>query len=260
MKLFFRISIILLLAVVATNHAKADMNAQAIVNSFNGATGGTKMQFTYDLNYREVSVTKISELGFANTSAYANGVTGSSDYFRSFCIEPDIQAYPNMLAVLNYENGKSTTTEGHSLTVGAAYLYSQFAAGTLKDYSYPDSGREADSNALQEAIRYLIGAGSLSGSNVFINNMLTIKDAAFWNQIYNPNEYYEIIGNYSVFVMNCYSSPSQYEAQDFIYVANASPSTDTPEPASVLLWTLGSFGALAAARRARKNRMKHTGA
>ena len=44
------------------------------------------------------------------------------------------------------------------ITQGVAYLYSQFAAGTLAGYDYtPGSGRVASAGNLQEAIWYLLG-------------------------------------------------------------------------------------------------------
>lgn len=256
-KIFFQAIVFLFIAVVATGVARADMNAQATVDAFNSASGGSQMVFTYSYNY-EVNLTQRSGYSFADTSAYEDGVTGSSNYYRTFCVEPNVGAYTMMGATLNYENGKSTTSSGYSLSVGAAYLYSQFAAGSLEGYTYNNtSARSTSSSNLLSAIRGLMGISTLSWTNAFTNYLLTINsDKNFWTQTYDPNQYYDVIGDYSVFVMNCYSSTNGANGQDFLYVASAKDSSDTPEPASVLLWTLGSFGALGAARRARKQREK----
>lgn len=255
-KFFYHAIAFLLVAAAVTNRASADMDAQAIVDAFNSASGGTQMLFNYSYNY-EVNVAQRSGYEFADTSAYAAGVTGSSNYYRTFCVEPTVGAYSQMGATLNYADNKSTTSSGYSLSVGAAYLYSQFAAGTLDGYNYANtSARSTSSSNLLTAIRGLMGINTLSWTNVFASHLLTINnDKSFWTQSYDPNQFYDVIGDYSVFVMNCYSSTGA-NGQDFLYVASAKNGSDTPEPASVILWTLGSIGAFGAARKARKRREK----
>lgn len=252
---FFSLTTAFLLATLGfAGIANADMNAQSIVNQFNAASGGSTMQFSYGSNY-EIKLTQRAGYGFADTSAYANGVTGGSNYYHTFCVEPTQGVSTNMSATLNYANNKSTTTSGHSLSVGAAYLYSQFAAGTLSGYTYTASSARSTSNSyLRDAIRGLMGVSTMNWNNTFANVLLQINsDKSFWSQTYNPNTYYDVIGNYSVFVMTSYNSGGG-AGQDFLYVAKANPSSDVPEPASVLLWGLGSFGVLAARRRAKQRR------
>jgi len=238
------------------NSVKADMNAQAIVDQFNSASGGTKMSFSYGYNY-EVQISQNGS-GFADTSAYEQGVTGGSNYYRTFCVQPNVGAYQNMQATLNYENGRSTTTSGHFLTIGAAYLYSQFAAGTLDGYEYAETSARTTSNSnLMSAIRYLMGIYTpLDWDNPFMDLLLSINGSkTFWTTEYDPNQYYDVIGNYSVFVMNNSEvGGSGRDGQDFLYVANATDSV-VPEPATLLLWGLGSLGAFGIARK-RKPQVK----
>ena len=254
-RFFFLMTILLLATFALTGLAKADMNAQAIVDQYNSASGGTRMQFSYGSNY-ELVLSQRSGYGFADTSAYADGITGGSNYYTSFCVEPSQGVATYMSATLNYANNKSTTSSGHSLSVGAAYLYSQYAAGTLGGYSYANTSARSTSNSnLRDAIRGLMGISSFNWSSTFASQLLAINsDKSFWTQTYDPNQYYDVIGDYSVFVMTCYNS-SGSAGQDFLYVAKATSSSDTPEPASVLLWGLGSLGFLAA-RRAKKRRMQ----
>ncbi|MCL2623674.1 MAG: PEP-CTERM sorting domain-containing protein [Planctomycetaceae bacterium] len=234
---------------------KADMNAQAIVDQFNSASGGSKMQFVYGTNY-EVNLKQYSSSGFADTSAYAPGVTGGSNYFRTFCVQPNVGVYTNMEATLNYVNGKSSTTSGHFLTLGAAYLYSQFATGTLQGYNYAEtSARSTSSSNLLTAIRALMSITIVSNwsANPFLNQLLlSNSDRDYWTSAYDPNQYYDIIGNYSVFVMNNNEIGTNRDGQDFLYVVATNPSSDIPEPATLFLWGLGGLGVIGAARRRKK--------
>jgi len=235
------------IAILSQSFVKADMNVQAIVDRFNKASDGTSMKFSYSVNF-EVNISQYGNYGFADTSAYAQGVTGGSNYFRTFCVQPYVNALQNMKSTLNYENGRSCTTEGNCLTIGAAYLYSQFAAGTLNGYEYDNTTSRTDSNrALLSAIRCLMGIKIVSdwATNDFLAQLLRINNSkSYWSKVYDPNRYYDIIGDYSVFVMNNREIDSDEEGQDFLYVAKN--SSDVPEPTTVLLWGLGNlimFGA-----------------
>ncbi len=235
---------------------RADMGAQGIVNRFNAASGGTKMQFNYGSNY-EVEISQRAGYGFADTSAYAQGVTGGPNFYRTLCVEPTVGVTSQMSATLNYANNKTTTSSGYALTLGAAYIYSKFATGTLSGYTYDNNGYRSNTfSSMSSAIRGLMGLNTMSWTSGFALQLLSINnDKSFWTQAYDPNKYYSVIGDYSVFVMNCYNS-SGGDGQDFLYVAKASNSSDVPEPASVLLWGLGSLGAFGATRRARNRRLK----
>jgi hypothetical protein len=247
------------IALFPLSFVKADMNAQAIVDQFNSASGGTQMSFSYGFNY-EIKLSQYGS-GFADTSAYLQGVTGGSNYFQTFCVEPNVGAYPSMEGTLNYVNGTSSTTSGHFLTIGAAYLYSQFASGTLSGYSYDETSARATSNSqLLVAIRDLMAISVVTNwaANPFLSQLLLINgDRDFWTELYNPNQYYDVIGNYSVFVMNNNEIGTGKYGQGFLYVAEASPSSGgVPEPTTLLLWGLGSLGAIGFARKRRVQRAR----
>jgi hypothetical protein len=244
------------------SQAKADLNAQEIVNQFNSASGGNVLKYSYSSSNNEIKISQRSGYGFADTSAYA-ATTGTSTSYQSFCIEPSGGVTSNMTAELNYANGISQTSQGKTLSLGAAYLYKQFATGNLTGFDYVNaSTRSSNAGALRDAIRTLIGITGYAtwSSNTYLLQLLTINsDQTYWMQAYNPNSYYNIIGDYSIFVMNCYTNDAgTTNGQDFLYLSNAtSTSAGTPEPATLLLWCLGSAGicGLTARRHAKKKRL-----
>jgi hypothetical protein len=239
----------------------ADMNAQAIVDQFNSASGGTAMQFTFGWD-NEVKLTQYSPSGFADTSAYLQGVTGGSDYYKTFCVQPNVGVTLNTEAKLSYINNGSKTTSGYYLTIGTAYLYSQFAAGTLTGYLYDSSNGVYQQQKYYEnlliALRMTMGIYNYEwDTNPFTSLLLETFGQSFWTQVYDPNQYYGIIGNYSVFVMNNREIGTGVNSQDFLYVAQASNSSDVPEPTTILLWGLGGLGALAARKKRKRSVTSH---
>lgn len=242
---------VLIVLIVSHVTAKADLNAQAIVNQFNSATGGNYMHFGHTFSAGAIAE-RLSGFGFADTSAYQQGVTAGSDYFLTFCVEPSEYTEPHMSAKLNYANGMSQTTTGKTLTLGAAYLYKMFATGTLSGYDYTGTyqSRYDSYNTMWLALGTLMDnfQNAWSG-NQFLSQLLGVNSSeSYWTQAYDPGKYYDIIGDYSVFVMNCYGPEELKDRQDFLYIAKASSSSSTPEPATVLLWGLGMLGAFGAVR------------
>jgi len=84
---------------------------------------------------------------------------------------------------------------------------------------------------------------------------------------YDPaGDYSDLMGDAKVFVMrNNFDSPITTRGptdpngairQDVLYVVRDGGSADAPEPASILLWTLGSLGAAGAAYRKRRMNRK----
>ena len=94
-------------------------------------------------------------------------VPGSS-YFQTFCTELREEYSPGGLyPISSIGNAALNNNTGHPvpITLGVAYLYSKFAAGTLGgyDYSYTDGGgRSASAGNLQNAIWSLLGEQDIS--------------------------------------------------------------------------------------------------
>ena len=105
--------------------------------------------------------------GYASATA---DVTAVNPYFQTFCVETMEYFSPgNTYNVsfshdIKYDGGLFPS--GEPITMGTAWLYSQFAAGTLSGYDYAyGGGRTASAGDLQQAFWYLQGevAGLANG-------------------------------------------------------------------------------------------------
>ena len=177
-------------------------------------------------------------------------------------------------AKLNYDatTGKTRNSDGTALSVGAAVLYQHYAAVTLNscagynifDYSFlPNTWqRSSDASLLLSAMVALNLADSANSvdwtSNKYLQYLLNIKnDGDYWVLDYNTNLRYSELGNFAVFMMEI---DGEVFAQSPLYVTYAShldnygdgssgngdgnENGHAPEPATLLLWSLGSLGAL----------------
>ena len=242
----------LLVAVSVSGTVFADVNATAIVDEFNSLNGGAGWKF----NWQSGSVVKLTTTGSnqnVDTSAYVS-TTGGTNWFETFCVEPTGPTTTAMIGKLNYAGGATKNSNGVALNLGAAYLYKMYATGTLSGFNY--SGTSTD-GTLATAIRILLGFNTLSNwtTNTFLNVLMQENtDKAYWQGAYDPSKVYNEIGDYSVFIMQVTYASNGTNGQDFLYLAKHEPSTDVPEPASILLWSLGGLGI--AGSWARKRRMK----
>jgi hypothetical protein len=87
---------------------------------------------------------------------YVNGKTTDNTWFGTFCVETDEFFSPGSTynVGLSYQawQGGSNTNAGDMLSVGTAFLYSQFARGTLSGFTYNNSTSAA---TLQNMIWWL---------------------------------------------------------------------------------------------------------
>ena len=95
--------------------------------------------------------------------------TSANGVFQTFCIEHNENI--DFSSTYNYAISGGAIQGGLSggnpdpISLGTAYLYSQFRAGTLGGYS---SGNSADQNNLQNAFWMLEGELTYDGNNVYI--------------------------------------------------------------------------------------------
>lgn len=168
----------------------------------------------------------------------ANGtVTTPPNSFETFCLElrEGLQLGAHYDAILNNKaiNG-GVGPAGDPISKGTAYLYFNFAKGTLANYDYtlsPAAGRKASAIALQEAIWYLEDEITLTpaqvAANVFLSNNITTKFGTIANAKLDNN------GLYAVGVLNLYGPlPKLDRAQDVLILT-------VPEPGTMMLMGLG---------------------
>ena len=248
---------ILVATVFCGNYSFADFDVkkiQEIQGTF--VNGGNEFFFTYEENPQGDILTSAEGKEDVDITAYSlplgrSGYDASQQaFFRTFCIEPDAPVEGTLVGTLNYEmkgtEWVTQTSEDNELTLGAAILYKEFAV----------DGRSADS--LRQAILVLMGMDTINSWSDNVHLQYLYEKNQFtdvWTANYDPAQYHELVGDYCVFVLDVVSATDRSNRQDFLYIAKVNTSTDVPEPASLLFWTLGGLGA-AGTSWARKRRMK----
>ena len=255
--------LLVLFFVTGERIVKADLNASQIATQINAMNGGKGLVTTFNTNSLTTSESIFTTAsGYANpdTSAYGSQAAGSN-YFKSFCVEPNVYIYDNekVSMTVNYANGKTVTTSGLALTLGAAKLYKDFATMALGNYDYSNASGQLANNATQltTAIHVLIGAATIANwsQNIYLSQLLAINSQqSYWTATYDPGRQYAEVGNYSVFVLNISDFTTGVDCQDHLFLVKTSGSS-APEPASLILWGLGSLGVFGVSF-ARKRKLK----
>ena len=179
----------------------------------------------------------------------------------------------NATAKLNYNpsTGKTKTDyDGGSnitLSVGAAYLYSQYVLGSSSYGTYGNWVPFASSVGWNQLL-YADGnssKGAWSNSDPYLNLLLGVNsDKNYWMSAYDPNKYYTEIGDYSVFVMNLYYDGGAFNGKpmgNMLFLGSMNPvfppsppppAIPEPETYAMLLAGLGLVGAVARRRRTKQ--------
>jgi hypothetical protein len=182
-----------------------------------------------EVNWGAYSTATKGAITTADESAWGGSSIGNSpnsqvqigqEYFQTFCVEYNEEFSPGGLYTVS-SIGDAALYNGHAptsvpITLGVAYLYSQFALGKLGGYDYYyGSGRQDSAGVLQQAIWNLLGeGGALTG---FAYNDLTNyfgTDSSAWNKVAN--------GAFGVQVM-VLGAPGA--AQDQLVIAVPEPTT-----------------------------------
>lgn len=144
-------------------------------------------------------------LNYAKTTSgygYSDGYS-----FQTFCIEDNEYIYPNSTGTATLSNAAvyggvggavkgSDGTYSDAISLGTAWLYKQFALGTLTGYDYTTfDGRHSSADALQKTIWWLEGELTTVPANSFTeavkNQFGTLDNAKMDNN-----------GTYGVMVLN----------------------------------------------------------
>lgn len=109
----------------------------------------TQNAYSYDVGGEFNAVTSPSFLGNYASVAMVNGG------FETFCIQTTVEFWPG--TTYNFVLS-SQDSMGRALTLGAAFLYYQFATGQLAGYDYNNAAaRKSDAGLLQAALWWLQG-------------------------------------------------------------------------------------------------------
>jgi hypothetical protein len=179
-------------------------------------------------------------------SGYANGVTanitGFPNSFQTFCVERNEYITPNTTFDVTLNN--TTMFSAIPLTIGAAYLYQQFAMGTLAGYNYSNSplgsrafGTHGSAYELQQAIWYFMGEYSFNPYNNYMNGTVAVPA--------NPLNAYT---GTAVQILNLWAPGQPHDPahsfQDLLVLTSR-----VPEPSTLALAGLGAAALLAFRRR-----------
>jgi hypothetical protein len=266
--------------------AFADLTAKEVKAEFDGLNGRGFLFTTYTdsgsfnqaLRAGEISLIAARGKEMPDLGGYVADTSGA-DYFQTFCVAPlqEFRAGETNIGKLDVTDDWTTTLADDWITtitnrvstplnLGIAYLYKEFAAGTLDGYNYT-SGRATSAVELQYAIWYLLEETSsipsdyVKADNIFLNLLSSINPGSnlTWDDTYYLDETYAFMGSAKVFViraeLDTLARSGANTRQDTLYVWDPG-SSDVPEPASILLWTLGSLGAAGMAYRKRRNSVK----
>ena len=175
-------------------------------------------------------------------------VSTTNDTFQTFCVE--YQEYIDVGTSYHYNvtfsdraiKGGLETNEGDPLSVGAAWLYYEFAKKTLNGYNYTGN-RATSAGELQTVIWWLEDERSLQNptNNQFYN--LLLDKFGSWDNAKKDN-FSGGVRKYPVMVMNVWGGTS-YKQDQLVVV---------PEPGTLMLVGLG-IGLLGLASKLRRRHM-----
>ena len=181
--------------------------------------------------------------------------------FQTFCLEAGVTLPSIPFGPVSYAISPTVLNGGtKALTVGAAYLYSQFAQGILSGYDYVDidqsfttlgetSPRGTDAAYLQSAIWYLQGDITLANadgtSNAYIGDLITAGLLSS-SGTSGTGLASATADEYGVEVLNLGTPANNYSDQAMLIYQK---STSTPDGGTTIMLLGMALGGMALLRR-----------
>jgi hypothetical protein len=227
-----RLIFISIVCAFVTAPAMADYyGGQIYYNRIGGYYSGNGGEFTLSTDGGTGLLLDLS--AYATTTKNQPGSTATPS-FQSFCVEGTEYVASPMQIMVSTTTAEGTSDShavlggklnGDDLDPRTAYLYTEFATGTLTGYNYTLAGRAASAGDLQAAIWWI--EGETSGVD---NAYVTMAN----NAVAAGGEWYGMgIGN--VRILNTWTpghiGDLNFKLQDQLYLV--------PVPAAVLLGMLG---------------------
>jgi len=208
----------------------------------------------YSTSSNTQTVANLEALGYvANTITAASTTYGNTEAgFDTFCLQENVSFHTGT----QYYYSTSDTLPP-ALTVGAAWLYDEFATGKLSGFAYTGGSAATDAADLQDAIWYLQGETPYNqyygNGTITTDPYLILAEDEFGNSL-TKAEAADSLGGYGVEVMNLntQSNGKGTAIQDQLILTGPSHSgggTSVPDGGATLCFLGSAFAGLAFLRR-----------